>query len=273
MNELKTIRKKGPISIRQMLDEDIDAVLEIIDGHDEDDAEEAERDYQEMGIAGQFVMLLADQIIGVSGARRIDATDNTFKLSWTYVDEDHCGQGFGRQLLQHLLDEIHKANGRKIFVYVSDYIDEDGVSIYATAMKLYQSIGFIEELKIEDYYDKGESLSVLGLELKQADADFEECVIESPKIIFQELYPVAETENTYSVSWKVKMFGNSFSPSDVKLIVNAAYDVKANLVLISFPSNFDNVAMPLFEAGFSQVGQLKDYYENSVHEDHYALRI
>ena len=263
-------------SIRQMLDEDLDQVLKIIAAHDEDDAEEAQRDYQEGGISGQYIMLLDNQLIGVSGAKRVEACDNTFKLSWTYIDKEYCNRGYGRQLLQHLLDEIISCNGRKIFVYVSDYIDEDGVAIYAAALKLYQSLGFETELKIADYYDRGESLSVLGLALKPAPSDPSELpsvISESPKIVFKQLYPVAETENSYSFSWDTKFFGKSFSASDVKIGIDAAHDVEASMVLISFPSNFDNVTMPLFEAGFSLLGQLKDYYEDGIHEDHYSFRL
>ncbi|MBL4772743.1 MAG: GNAT family N-acetyltransferase [Alcanivoracaceae bacterium] len=261
------------ISIRPMLDEDLDSILEIIEEHDEDDAQEAQRDYQDVGISGQYVILYDNKVIGVTGAKRVEACDNTFKLSWTYVDKQYCGKGYGRQLLQHLLDEITSCNGRKIFVYVSDYIDEEGVAIYAAALGLYQSLGFETELKIEDYYDKTEALTVLGLVLKKPASDQVSPTSESPKIVFKELYPVAETENTYSFSWKTKVFGKPFSAQDVKIGIQAALDVKANIVLISFPSNFDNVTMPLFEAGFSQLGQLKDYYEDGIHEDHYAFRL
>ena len=260
-------------TIRPMQDDDLESVLQIIEEHDEDDAQEAQRDYQESGISGQYVLVYDNNVIGVTGAKRVTACDNTFKLSWTYVQKQNCAKGYGRQLMQHLLQEIKDCNGRKIFVYVSDYVDEDGIAIYAAALKLYQSVGFEIEFKIEDYYDKGESLTILGLAFRKTPTEQLSYNNESPKIVFQQLYPVAETENTFSFSWKTKLFGKSFTAEDVKIGTRAAVEEQASIVLISFPSNFINVTKPLFEAGFSQVGQLKDYYEDGIHEDHYAFRL
>lgn len=256
-----------------MTEDDIDTVLDIIESHDEDDAEEAQRDYQDEGINGQYVLSYDNKVIGVTGAKRIPACDNTFKLSWTYIDKQQCGQGFGRQLLQHLLAEINNCNGRKIFVYVSDYVDEEGHAIYAAALKLYQSLGFTVEVTIRDYYDEGESLLILGKSLKQTPIDQLNYNNESPKIVFDQLYPVAETESTFSFSWKTKIFGRSFTADDVKIGIDAAIEEQASIILISFPSNFNNVATPLLEAGFNHIGQLKDYYEDGIHEDHYAYRL
>ena len=261
------------IDIRPMQQDDLNKVLNIIEGHDEDDAQEAQRDYQEHGISGQYVAVLDDQVIGVTGAKREQACDNTFKLSWTYVDAAQCGRGHGRALLKHLLNEITDCGGRKIFVYVSDYVDEEGTAIYAAALKLYQSLGFATEMTIKDYYDEGESLMILSKPLRSSSEEQLNYNNESPKIVFQELYPVAETEHTFSFSWKTKIFGRSFSAQDVSIGLEAAKDEQAHLVMISFPSNFNNIAAPLFEAGFQHIGQLKDYYEDGIHEDHYAYRL
>ncbi len=260
-------------TIRKMQKEDIEHVLNIIHEHDEDDAEEAERDYREIGLSGQIVAVYEGQIIGVSGVRSIEGSSGSYKLSWTYIMKAHCGQGHGRRLLNYLFDKVQQSFGRKIFVYVSDYVDDNGVAIYAAALKLYQSMGFIEEATVQNYYDTGESLTVLSLVLQQADAEFNEAQFESPKIAFEQLFPVAETEHTYSVSWKIKSFGGSFTAADLKPIIEAAYEAQAHLILIAFPSNFENVSMPLFEAGFSQSGQLKDYYQVGVHEDHFIFRV
>ncbi len=260
------------ITIRPMVEDDLNTVLNIIESHDEDDAQEAQRDYQEDGINGQFILLYDQKVIGVTGAKRVPACDNTFKLSWTYVDKPQCGQGFGRRLLEHLLNEISKSNGRKIFVYVSDYVDEDGTAIYAAALTLYQSLGFSIEVTIKDYYDEGESLHILGKSLKQKPIDQLNYNNESPKIIFDQLYEVAETESTFGFTWKTKFLGRSFTAQDVQIGIDAASEEQASMVLISFPSNFNNVATPLFEAGFNHIGQLKDYYEDGIHEDHYAYR-
>lgn len=260
---------KTLISFRQMVEDDLERVVEIIEQHDEDDAEEAEVDYTESGISGIFVALLDDQVIGVSGARLLDNCDRSFQLSWTYLDKQHCNQGYGRQLLLYVLDQLKEFNARKLFIYMSDYVDEDGVSIYAAARHLYQSLDFQKELEIVNYYDEGESLTVFALQIEDKGFDTLPIKPESPKIKFNNLIHIAETESAYSFGWETKRFGKTFTAEDIELGVDAAQQKGANLVLISFPSNFEGVKQQLLDAGFSAIGQLQDYYEEGVHEDHY----
>ncbi|MFT4924275.1 MAG: ribosomal protein S18 acetylase RimI-like enzyme [Phenylobacterium sp.] len=268
------------ITFRHMEPDDLEQVLNIILAHDEDDAEEAEKNYQQNSVDGQYVMLLDEQIIGVSGARLLDDCDNSFSLSWTYVDKQHCRKGYGRQMLQHVLDELKTYNARKVFVYVSDYRDESGNNIYAGALHLYQACGFEIELKIADYYDEDEALTVLGLLLQKKEQEQEQeqegealtIKPESPKVKFNQLIHIAETESAYNFGWQTKRFGYNFRAQDILTGLDAAHQSGATIVLISFPSNYQNVKPQLNEAGFREVGQLTDYYENGVHEVHYEYR-
>lgn len=259
------------ISIRQMQIDDIDPIVGIIECHDEDDGEEALRTYREDGVAGHYVALLDDQLIGVSGAIELADCDRSFQLSWTYMDKSFCNRGYGRQLVQHVLDELRRYNARKVFIYVSDYKDEDGVEIYAGAMHLYLSLDFTLELKIENYYDLGESLSVLGLMLEDQQFDSLPVKPESPKVKFNNLIHIAETESAYSFGWSPKRFGKTFTSRDIEIGLDAAQNEGASLVLISFPSNYDNIEQPVLNVGFQVAGQLKDYYENGVDENHYIF--
>ena len=252
-----------------MTEEDIDRVVEIIDQHDDEDADEAEADYHKEGIAGQFVTLLDGHIIGVSGARMLDDCDRSFQLSWTYLDKQHCNQGYGRQLLGYVLDQLREFKARKLFIYMSDYVDEDGVSIYAAARHLYLSLEFQVELEIADYYDEGESLTVLGLLLEDKEFDSLPIKPESPKLKFNNLIHIAEIESAYSFGWETKRFGKNFTSEDLELGIDAAKQEEASLILISFPSNYENVEQQLMDSGFALIGSLQDYYEEGVDEEHY----
>jgi len=257
------------ITFRQMQEEDIEQIVEIIEQHDEDDAEAAGVDYKKEGIAGQFVILLNDDVVGVSGARMLDDCDRSFQLSWTYLDKQHCNQGYGRQLVTYVLNQLREFKARKLFIYMSDYVDDDGVSIYAAARHLYLSLEFEIELEIDDYYDEGESLTVLGLLLEDKEFDSLPIKPESPKIKFNNLIHIAETESSYSFGWEIKRFGKSFTSEDLELGIEAAAQKEASLILISFPSNYTNVQELLKDGGFSLIGSLQDYYEDGVNEDHY----
>lgn len=259
------------ITFRHMTPDDLEPVLSIITGHDEDDGEDAEKSYSDNGIDGQYVMLLNEQLIGVCGARLLNNCDQSFQLSWTYVDKAHCHQGYGRQLLQHVLDELNTYNARKVFIYVSDYKDESGTNIYATALHLYQSMGFEVELQIKDYYDEDESLTVLGLALQPQDSTVK-IKDESPKLKFTQLLRIGETESAFNFAWQTKRLGYHFGVTDLQTGLEAARESGASIVLISFPSNYQNVKKPMIDAGFYVVGQLSDYYEQGVHEVHYEYR-
>jgi len=260
------------ITFREMTSDDVKSILEIIEEHDEDDAEEAERDYQDEGIDGQFVMLLNDEVIGISGARLLDNCDRSFQLSWTYVDPEQCGNGYGRQLIQHVIDQLKAFNARKVFIHMSDYVDEDGLSVYAAARHLYQSLHFKIEMQINHYYDEGESLTVLGLLLEDKELDTLDIKPESPKIKFNRLNHIAETETAYSFGWELKRFGKTFTEQDLKLGIDSADQNGATIVLVTFPSNFDDARSQLMFMGFELHGQLQDYYEDGVHEDHFLFK-
>ncbi len=258
------------ITFRYMEMEDIEAVVDFINEHDEDDGEEAHRDYIENGVGGQYVMLLDDVVIGVTGAKELDDCIGSLKLSWTYVAKKYRNLGYGKQLLQHILSELKEYNARKVFVYVSDYKDDSGNNIYAGALHLYQSLGFEVELQIKDYYDEDESLTVLGLVLQDKPENTLPIKPESPKLKFNNLIHIAETESAFNFGWQPKIFGKHFSVHDLETGLDAARNNDASVVLVSFPSNYQNVKELMLDVGFKQAGQLKDYYEIGVSEDHYV---
>jgi len=257
--------------IREMKTEDIDVVVKIIASQSEEDAEEAEPGYREVGgIMDQYVIEQDGQVIGVTGFVSPPGCEQTHWLSWTYVDENHTGKGNGRKMLNELLEVVKEQGGRKIFVKVSDYIDEEDGDIYAAALHLYQSLGFKKELIHKDYYTEGEAQIVLGLRLKDAVA---ENVIEPDEcpVQFNSVFEIDETDDAYSFGWHDEGV-SAFTQDDVKVGLNQVREDEGRAVFLSFPSNFVGVSETLLASGFSNSGVLDDYYEDGIHEQHFTYR-
>ncbi len=261
--------------LRQMYMNDLRKVLKIIDSYDDDDAEAAEADYEESGFDHQYVLEGDDEkIIGVTGYREVEACDRSFWLSWTYVDKDHRGKGHGKKMVLELLEKLRAESGRKIFVKVSDYEDPDEGKIYERAFKMYESIGFEVEVTSNDFYDEDENQRIMGLGL-QAPEEEAEVVEEKPVIRFNGMHEIAETEGAYTFEWMVKekagLFSKrSFSVDDLRVGLNAVKNEGGRKIFLTFPSNLPLIHKPLQAAGFKFVGQLKDYYEQGVHEFHFT---
>lgn len=263
--------------LRPMYLNDLSAVVKIIHQHDEDDAEAAEADYQEDGLEHQFVLEKDEQVIGVTGYREVPATDATYWLSWTYLDEAFQRQGLGREMLTELLGKLREKAGRKIFVKVSDYEDPEEGKIYERALEVYQALGFKEELISQDFYDDGENQYILGLMIQSVISDEAEPIVqdEKPIIRFNGLYEIADSDGTYAFSWEVKdskaLFGKrNFTVEDLQLGLQGVKKEGGRKVLLTFPSNLPLIHKPLQAAGFKYVGRLEDYYEHGVHEFHFS---
>ncbi len=165
----------GNRTLRPMLAADVPRALEIIESHDEDDAEEAVVSFEGRGIEHFWVLEVSGRVVGVTGVRPNEAADAAGWLSWTYVHDDDCGDGHGRWMLETLLDEMKQRGVRILFISVSDYVDPEDGPVYAAAMHLYQALGFKVEVTNRDFYAPGENQFLLSKRLAAA-AD----VIEKP---------------------------------------------------------------------------------------------
>ena len=258
-------------TLREMQSEDIDAVVAVIDSQDEDDAEEAESMYREMGgVLDQYVLELDGKIIGVTGFTTPQGCDETYWLSWTYVHDDYANQGHGRKMLNEIIELVAEKGCRKFFVKVSDYKDDEDGAIYAAALHLYQALGFKIEITHKDYYDKGEAQIILGLRLKsktETIAPAEECPVN-----FNSVFEIAETDDAYSFGWHDE--GEEvFTEDDVKIGINQVKEDDGRIIFLSFPSTFVGIKDTLLSAGFSNSGILDDYYEDGVDEQHFTYKL
>jgi len=257
--------------LREMQTGDIDKVLEVISSQDEDDAKGAEPGYRSPdGCVDQYVMEQSGRIIGVTGFNTPPGCDRTHWLSWTYVHEHFAGRGNGRMMLNDLIDHLKQLGGRKMFVKVSDYESEEDGAIYAAALHLYQSLGFSIELAHNDFYDEGEAQMILGLRLQEPDEGFpvepENCPVR-----FNSVFEIAETDDAYSFGWHDKAKA-VFTAEDLQVGLDDVKSKAGRAVFLSFPSNFIGIREPLLAVGFSESGQLLDYYEDGIHEQHFTFR-
>lgn len=263
-------------TLRKMNRSDVPKVIKIIDAHDDDDAEAADDDLS-LDQEDQYVYELNEKIIGVTGFRRVPATDNTCWISWTYLHPDHIGKGLGKAMLKALL-EIMKTEGvNKIFVKVSDYEDPEDGKIYEAALALYKSLGFEHELTNADFYDEGENQLILSMRLGHDENPDEELEVleEKPVMRFNGMFEIGETDGAYTFSWEVKdkkgfFESRGFTVEDLTVGLNAVKAEGGRKVFLTFPSNLPLVHRPLQTAGFKFVGTLEDYYEKGVHEYHFS---
>ena len=265
--------------LRGMCLGDLAKVIKIIEAHDEDDGEAAEAEYSDSGFDNHFVLEIDEKLVGVTGFQPVPATEGTYWLSWTYLDEQFRGQGLGKKMVLELLDKLRDKGARKLFVKVSDYEDPSGVKIYEQAFKMYESLGFKEEVVSLDFYDEGENQHILSLGFNEnVDSQFAESsgvADEKPIIRFEGLHEIAETEGAYTFQWDVKnsksLFGKrNFSVQDLEIGLDSVKNSGGRKVFLTFPSNLPLIHTPLQTAGFKYVGCLSDYYEQGVHEFHFT---
>ena len=259
----------GQPKLRPFKVTDMMQVLDIIEQHDEDDAEEAYQNFQESH-EGMFVLSKGGKIIGVTGADADDHVDGICWLSWTYVHEDYQGQGFGRMMFDQLRGMLEDGGVRRLFISTSDYM-EDGVDLYAKAKAFYQAMGAQLELKINDYHDKGETRFIYGLDVPVLD--FEGTPPEAAssddnagRIYFTGMDPLPESKGGFGLNWVEDVEGEAGDEKvPLETLKTAAAQQGARFLVAAPPSVFEaSVEQNLKENGFQKVGKLKDYYEKSI---------
>lgn len=263
-----------------MQKDDIDAVVSIIDAHDDDDAADARQGYEAAnGLEDQYVMEHEGRVLGVTGFATPPGCEQTHWLSWTYVHEDHVNQGHGRKMITELIEHLRAIGARKLFLKISDYSEpnESGEQecIYAAADHLYKDMGFSEELALKDYYDKGETMTILGMRLAdKADSGLNAAPprAEKHKIQFNSIYEIAETDDSYSFGW-VEKGKRMFDTSDVELGLTDVRGREGRAVFLSFPHTYHGIADTLYSSGFSNAGILEDYFEDGLHEQHFSCHL
>jgi GNAT superfamily N-acetyltransferase len=157
------------MTIREMTERDLEAVLDVIEAHDDDDAEAAEEYFEiffdefyeedEPEIGDRHFVSATDEgeILGVGGAMEDEEEgDRIWWLGWFYVAPKAQRQGVGQALLDRSLEWARDQKGRKI------YVDVSALPAYENARSFYAKNGFAEEGRLRDYYAPGEDCILMG---------------------------------------------------------------------------------------------------------------
>jgi ribosomal protein S18 acetylase RimI-like enzyme len=157
------------MTIREMRPDDLDAIVAIIADHEEWDEPYARTYFEDYfhrvnaknaAMESNYVAEVDDHPIGVCGfAPPKFPSDDVLWGTWFYVQEQHRRTGAGAALVRHALDSVKAKGIRKI------YLETSSNQIYSTAVEMYRSLGFEVEGTLKDYYDEGENLLIMGLNI------------------------------------------------------------------------------------------------------------
>ncbi len=261
----------APYTIRKMTEDDIDPVVDIIELHDDDDARTAYISFKEYGTEGHVVLVDDKNIArGVTGV--FAANEQSFWLSWTYLDARLRGQGFGRKLGDYALSQIKEKGGQVLFVSTSDY-KVKGKDIYADAKSFYRAMGAVEEMVVPDYYQRGESHCIYRMQVSEFSDKKNDDKHPPLFVQFTGMEAIVETHVAYGLTWEEAPEEHlRRTKKELERLVAGARSSGSHAVFFSVPSDFDSRQKAIVEAfGFRQVGKLRDFFAPGVDELHFGF--
>lgn len=250
---------------RAMTPVDVPAALDIIRRFSEDDYQVAKTDLNR-DVSGLYVLCVRDVVVGVTGAKYIDGTDQAYWLSWTYLREDQRGKGLGQMLLTGIVATLEHEGGRKLFLTTSDLRDtDDGPMLYGAAIKAYGRAGFVQEAQHAAFYTAREGQIIMGRRINpEVDPpgnapDPRGCRITS-------IEEIVETDDAYFIDWAFAKGSRAVSVADVQAELATLRDDDARVAFVGIPSDAPAVIALFKAAGFVDDGALSDFYEDGVAE-------
>jgi len=261
-------KNTGP-QLRPMLANHEARVVDLIGQTDEDDAEEAERVFQNYGYEDMYVLIDRGEILGVTGFHFDQVVPDLAWLSWTYLKPDATGQGLGSQMLDEVLGILAGKGARKVFAETSDY-EEDGHKVYGAAHRLYEKFDGKAELTLPDYHGPGEAKIIYGINNPEAEAASHFKVGENTGIKITGLDKAPESENVGGLAWDEIPDGIA----GLDLYVGKLRDGDYSMGLISLPQDLSESNGEQLEArGFHLHGQLEDYYGTDQSQDWWIYKL
>ncbi len=259
---------------RPMSPSDLDDVLKLVRAHDKEDAAAAAESYADRGLDGQFVLVRNEAVIGVTGARPIPETDQSYWLSWTYMDRMAMTDArlTGQLLLYQLTAWLKGEGARKVFVEISS-VDAPigGGSARGGADWSYLRSGFARELTQRDYYDVAESLTVMGLRLGLGQA--ERAGEETAPAVITDADEIEETDDAYYIDWAYAEDGPGDDTERIMEWVDKIRRWEGRMALVGVPGNASAVLQQFRQAGFTEEGRLADLIQDGVDEVRLRLDI
>lgn len=155
--------------IRNMTVADAEPIVAIITQHeawDEPYARQYYTDYFESKAKDpelaeeNFVAEIDGEVVGVCGygPPKFPAEDVLWG-TWFYVDERFRAKGVGRQLIEKTIQAVRSHDARKL------YLETSSSDLYAGAVEFYKQNGFVIEGQLVDFYEEGEDVIIMGVEL------------------------------------------------------------------------------------------------------------
>ncbi len=256
-------------AFRKMKPRDVEAALDIVEDHDEDDAAEAAH-AMSGDLSGFYVVEAEGGVAGLTGYNRILDAPTSAWLSWTYVHEDMRGRGVGSFMVEELRLALMKTKVERLFIDTSDYV-EDGVDIYAAARRFYERLGASREIVIPDYYQKGESRYIYRLAL-ETNAFFTPEAQGEEHVDFVDIDIMPESETAWGLFWEETRAAPDGAEERLAGLIDAARGEGGHAVFASLPNRLSLAGSPVLQsAGFRNIGQVSDFYAAGVHDAYWAL--
>lgn len=101
------------------------------------------------------------RVIGFACYGEISCTNNRYDLYWIAVDPEKQGRGLGRKILEKVESEIRGLGGQKV------YIETSSRSQYLPTREFYRSHGYLEEARLNDFYDRGDDKVIFSRTLTE----------------------------------------------------------------------------------------------------------
>ena len=217
-------------------------------------------------------------MIGMTGYRPEPDTRHAAWLSFTYIQEDFRKTGNAYWMMLQLRDVLEARGIERLFIATSDYVDEEtGEDIYLPARNFYENkLNAEREIRLENFYAPGEARYIYSLPV----IDRTSAATPPPegvKARFVGLDEASESDTSYVVVWE-EQIGDMPDPES-KLATKSLQDLVAEVSTYSGRALF--VTLPdyisaqhsreLRDAGFRELGTLRDYFSKNVGEVHWGL--
>ncbi len=254
-------------SFRPMVSADVRPALRIISAHDSDDAEVAEASY-EKSLAWQYAFCVDGELAGVTGGTPIEETDDSWWLSWTYLDAVHRGKGLGREMLGRMLEVMRRERARKVFLTTSSLSGRDGKPKYGAAIRAYEAAGFEHEARHAGFYTPGEAMLVMGLRIR---ATVKRAIVpDAREIRLGVAHEIDETDDTYALDWRF-VDGPGDGVEAFETAIEALHELEARIAFVGLPSDAPAAIALTESAGFHVDGTVRDFYADGVDEIRWRL--
>jgi len=255
----------GAPRLRFMTRDDVVPALQLIETCDDEDVIEARADYA-ASIEDQFVLECQGRLLGVTGFEAIEGTDRSCWLGWTFMDPDARTVEMGDAMMRDLLVVLRGRKIRKLFVQASDWFSGGLRCSNRFQRDVYESVGFVEEFRLDDYYGVREAMVGLGLHLTAPlplDPPAED---DERSIVSVGVSEIGDAEGASYLDWDCV---GTLQADGLAAAVDAARQQRVRVLFASAASTAVGAARQLQAAGFRHVGRWADFHEDGLHDEQF----